>query len=102
MSKLQQICPSCFSTRIRVRIGGGGYTENGIYRIPDDFGEIYECPDCSFQGAGVLDGNPKLVDFLVSKRAGLRKARQAFTVQEAKSQSPMKPLMLVDVQAKLL
>ena len=88
MLKIQQICPSCFSTRVHVRIGSGGYLENGIYRIPDDFGEVYSCPDCRFQGVGVLDGNEKLVEFLRDKRTDSRKAKEVIIekpVRESKT-----------------
>lgn len=75
MSKIQQICPACFSTRIRVKIGGGGYNEGGFYKIPEDFGEVFECPDCTFHGVGILEGNEKLVGFLFEKKRELKAAR---------------------------
>ena len=106
LAKIHQICPSCFSTRIRVRIGGGGYREDGIYKVPEDFGEIYECPDCSFQGPNILDGNLKLADFLKQKKLALKQAsilkKQVEAVQEIKVLEFQKPLAIVDVQAKLL
>jgi len=106
MSKVHQICPTCFSTRIHVKLGGGGYTENGVFRIPDDFGEVYECPDCRFQGVGIVEGNSKLVDFLFKKKADLKRAsiarKQAVEIPEIQASNASKPLMVLDVQAKLV
>ena len=101
MAGIQQICPSCFSTRVRVRIGGGFYSEDGICRIPDDFGEIFHCPDCEFKGAGILEGNSRLVDFLHLKKHELRKESSR---KQARASEIIvsKPLAVLDVQAREL
>jgi len=88
MLKIQQICPSCFSTRVHVRIGSGGYKENGMYRIPDDFGEVFSCSDCRFQGVGILEGNESLLAFLRDKKIDARKAKEVVVekiVKESKT-----------------
>ena len=83
--KIQQICPSCFSTRVHNKIGAsGGYTENGMYRIPDDFGEVFSCSDCRFQGVGILEGNENLVAFLRDKKLGARMAKEVVVEKSVK------------------
>lgn len=80
---------------MHVRIGSGGYTENGIYRIPDDFGEVFSCPDCSFQGVSILEGNDALVEFLRAKKLEAKRAAKAgaLTVEQ-------KRIELLGIEAK--
>jgi len=94
--KIQQICPSCFSARVHVRIGAsGGYKEDGIYKTPDDFGEVFSCPDCRFQGVGILEGNGSLVEFLRTKKLDAK--RQAKVQAHALEQ---KSIELLGIEAK--
>lgn len=79
MTKLHTICPKCYSTRIRVKLGA--YTvkdkDNNIISAADSFSEVHECPDCCYEGLDVWNGNDSLVLFLKERPWKKMSAKQA-------------------------
>ncbi len=68
MTRFLKVCPECYSSSVKVKMGGGGFVEDGIMSTDSDMGEVYECPVCRYRGADVIHGNEALLGFLKDKR----------------------------------
>ncbi len=55
-------------TRVHVKMGGQIYREGSVLKIPEDFGEVHECPDCRYHGVSVIEGNDQLVETIKFNR----------------------------------
>lgn len=74
--KILCICPKCLSTSVFVKLGAQTYVKNNQICTPETWGEIYECRDCNFVSAEIIEGNQRLHELLLQKRADSKKVRR--------------------------
>jgi len=59
-----------------VKLGAETYVKDNLVCTPETWGEIYECRDCNFVSAEIIEGNQSLHDLLLQKRADSKKLKR--------------------------